>query len=44
MEVFKKVLKPLIEMAMPKPDAEHVHNFNIDFPFKKHFKRLSDCE
>jgi len=44
MEVFTKVLEPFIEVAMPKPNTKHVHNFNIDSPFKKRSKRLLDCE
>jgi hypothetical protein len=37
-------LKLLIEMATPKLDTTHVHNFNIDFLVNKHCKRLLDCE
>ncbi len=44
MEVFMKVLKPLVEVATPKPNVKHVHNFDIDFLVKKHFKRLLDCD
>ncbi len=44
MEVFKEVLEPLIKMAMPKLDAWHVHNFNIDSPVNKHLRRLFDCD
>jgi hypothetical protein len=44
MEVFMEVLEPFIEMAMLGPDAEHVHNFNIDSYVKKHFRRLFDCD
>ncbi len=44
MEVFMEVLEPFVEVAMPKVDAEHVHNFNIDSLVKKHSKRLFDCE
>jgi hypothetical protein len=40
MEVFMEVLEPLIEVAMPTPDAKHVHNFDIDSLVKKHSKRL----
>ncbi len=39
-----EVLEPFIERATPKPDTEHVHNFNIDFLVNKHSKRLLDCE
>ncbi len=44
MEVFMEVLEPLIEVAMPKPNAKHVHNFAIDSLVKKHSKRLLDYE
>jgi hypothetical protein len=44
MEVFTKVLEPLVEMITPELDITHVHNFNIDFPIKKHSKRLFDYE
>jgi hypothetical protein len=44
MEVFMEVLEPLIEVAMPKPNANHVHNFDIDSLVKKHSKRLLDYE
>jgi hypothetical protein len=44
MEVFTKVLEPLLEVAMPKLDAEHVHNFDIDSLIKKCSKRLFDYE
>ncbi len=44
MEVFMKVLEPLVEVAAPKPNTEHVHNFNIDFLVKKRSKRFFDYE
>ncbi len=44
MEVSMKVLEPLVEVAAPKPDTEHVHNFNIDFLVKKCSKRFFDYE
>jgi hypothetical protein len=44
MEVFTKVLEPLIEMATLEFDVKHVHSFDIDFPVKKCSKRLFDCE
>jgi hypothetical protein len=44
MEVLTEVLEHLIEVAMPKPNAEHVHNFNIDSPIKKRLRRLLDYE
>jgi hypothetical protein len=44
MKVFTEVLEPFVEVAMPKLDAKHVHNFNIDSLVKKHSKRLFDCE
>ncbi len=40
MEVFTKVLEPLIEVVMPKLDVKHIHNFEIDSPIKKRSKRL----
>jgi hypothetical protein len=44
MEVFIEVLELLVEVAMPELDAEHVHSFDIDYPVKKHSKRLLECE
>jgi hypothetical protein len=44
MEVFIEVLEPFIEVAMFDPNAEHVHNFNIDYHVKKHSRRLFHCE
>jgi hypothetical protein len=44
MEVFTKVLESLIEVAMPKLDVEHVHNFDIDSLVKKCSRRLFGCE
>jgi hypothetical protein len=44
MEVFMKVLEPLIEVATPKLDAKHVRMFDIGFPVKKHLRRLLECE
>jgi hypothetical protein len=44
MEVFMEVLEPLVEVAMLKLNANHDHNFNIDFPVKKLSKRLLDYE
>jgi hypothetical protein len=44
MEVFTKVLKPLIEVATTEADIEHVHSFDIDFPIKKRLRRLFDYE
>ncbi len=44
MEVFAKVLEPLIEVATPEPNAKHVHSFDIDSPIKKCSKRLFDYE
>jgi hypothetical protein len=44
MEVFTEVPEPLVEVAMPKPNVEHVHNFNIDSFIKTCSKRLLDCE
>jgi hypothetical protein len=40
MEVFTKVLEPLIEVVMPKLDVEHIHSFEIDSLIKKRSKRL----
>jgi len=31
MEVYMKVLEPLVEVAMLELDVEYVHSFNIDF-------------
>ncbi len=44
MEVFMEVLEPLVEVATCELDAEHVHNFDINFHVKKHSMRLLDCE
>jgi hypothetical protein len=44
MEVFMEVLEPLVEIATPELDVEHVHRFNIDFVIKKHSRRLFDYE
>jgi hypothetical protein len=44
MEVFTKVLEPLVEVATPKLNVKHVHSFDIDFLVKKHSKRLLDYE
>jgi hypothetical protein len=44
MEVFTKVLEPLVEVSMPKPNTEHVHSFDIDSFVKKHSRRLLDYE
>jgi hypothetical protein len=44
MEVFTEVLEPFVEVATPKLDAEHVHNFNIDSPISKRSQRLLDYE
>jgi hypothetical protein len=44
MEVFIEVLEPFVEVAMPKPNAKHVHNFDIDSPIKKRLRRLLDYE
>ncbi len=44
MEVFIQVLELLVEVAMPKPNTKHVHNFNINSLVKKHSKRLLDYE
>ncbi len=44
MEVFMEVLEPLVELAMLKLDAEHVHNFDINFFVKKRSRRLFDYE
>jgi hypothetical protein len=35
MEVFTEVLEPLIKVATPNLDIEHVHNFDIDLPMKQ---------
>jgi hypothetical protein len=35
MEVYMKVLEPLVEVAMLELDVEYVHSFNIDFLDKK---------
>jgi hypothetical protein len=34
------VLEPLVEVATPKPNAEHVHNIDIDFLDKKMFQEV----
>jgi hypothetical protein len=44
MEVFMEVLEPLVEVAIPKFDTKHVHNFDIDFPIKKRLRRLLDYQ
>jgi hypothetical protein len=44
MEVFMEVLEPLVELAMLKLDAEHVHNFDINSFVKKCSRRLFDYE
>jgi hypothetical protein len=44
MEVLIEVLEPLVEVAMPELDAEHLHSFDIDFPIKKCSRRLLDYE
>ncbi len=44
MEVFTEVLEPLVEVATLEPNAEHVHNIDIDSLVKKHSRRLLDCE
>jgi hypothetical protein len=44
MEVFTKVLEPFVEVATPKLDTKHVHNFDIDFIVKKRSKRFLDYE
>ncbi len=44
MKVFTKVLEPLVEVAMLKPNTEHVHYFEIDSLVKKCSRRLLDCE
>jgi hypothetical protein len=42
MEVLIEVLELFVEVAMPKPNVKHVHNFDIDFPIKKCLRRLLD--
>jgi hypothetical protein len=42
MVVLIEVLEPLIEVAMLEPNFKHVHSFDIDFPIKKHLRRLLD--
>jgi hypothetical protein len=44
MEVFMEVLEPLVEVAMFKLDAKHVHNFDLNFFVKKRSRRLFDYE
>jgi hypothetical protein len=44
MEVFMEALEPLVEVATPKLDIEHVHSFNIDSLVKKRSKRFLDYE
>jgi len=44
MEVFTKVLKPLVEVAMPEPNTKHVHSFHIDSPIKKCSRKLLEYE
>ncbi len=39
-----EVLEPFVEVAMPKPNVEHVHKFDIDFLVKKHSKKLFNYE
>jgi hypothetical protein len=43
-EVFTKVLEPLVEVATLELDVEHVHSFNIDSLDKKCSKRFLDYE
>jgi hypothetical protein len=42
MAVLIEVLEPRIEVAMLEPNLKHVHSFDIDFPIKKHLRRLLD--
>jgi hypothetical protein len=44
MEVFIEVMEPFVEVVTFELDAEHVHNFDIDFPIKKCSRRLFDGE
>jgi hypothetical protein len=44
MEVFTKVLEPLIEVATLKLDTKHVHSFNIISLVNKHSRMLLDYE
>jgi hypothetical protein len=44
MEVFMEVIEPFVEVVTLELDAEHVHNFDIDFPVKKCSKILLDGE
>jgi hypothetical protein len=41
---FHEVLEPLIKVAMPELDVEHVHSFDIDSFVKKHSRRLFNYE
>jgi hypothetical protein len=41
---FNGLLEPLVEVATPELDVEHVHSFDIDFPVKKYFRRVLDYE
>jgi hypothetical protein len=44
MDVFTKVLEPLVEVATPELDAKHVHSFYIVSLVKKHSRTLLDYE
>jgi hypothetical protein len=41
---FHEVLEPLVKVAMPEHDAEHVHSFDIDSLVKKRSRRLLNYE
>jgi hypothetical protein len=44
MEVFTEVIEPFVEVVTLELDAEHVHNFDIDFLVKKCSRILLDGE
>jgi hypothetical protein len=44
MEVFTEVIEPFIEVVTLELNAEHVHNFDIDFLVKKCSRILLDGE
>jgi hypothetical protein len=44
MEVFMKVLEPLIVVDMFNPISNQVHKFDNDYLVKFFFKRMFDCE
>ncbi len=44
MEVFTKVLEPLIVVDMLNPKSNYIHNFDNDYLVKKCSKKMFDCD